>query len=110
MAWEWSHTAEGIEGARQRLERKGLTWLRECHAENCAAVPETDGARAPALDLDRYAFELRHARDLCRDVLVDAIWRAAEEIRTCDNGGHALWMCPWGCHTVPPEPVRGAVV
>jgi len=48
----------------------------------------------------RYKEARREARRLMRhgkDVVADMIWGWASEARTCDNGGHNLWMCPHGC-------------
>lgn len=97
MAWEWSHAPEAYEIAENNLRKKSTKWLAECYAEwvcyhaNEEIDPFTDGTFTQAL---------RRARNFNRDVLANYIWREAVELRTCDTGGGALWMCPYGCHTV----------
>lgn len=102
MAWEWPHSTEGLAGARERLEAQNRQWLEVCYAEVRCATP--DGSFRAL----RYAQALVAARQLPADTLADTIWRDAEQRRSCDNGGHHLWMCPWGCHTVAPEPLEEA--
>ena len=97
MAWEWSHAPEAYVIAENYLHKRPVRWLAECYAEwvcyhsNEEIDPDTDGTFTQAL---------RRARNFNRDVLANYIWREAVELRTCDTGGGALWMCPYGCHTV----------
>ena len=97
MAWEWSHAPEAYEIAENNLRKKSTKWLAECYAEwKCYHVDEgvdpfSDG---------RYTSILREAGLLDKHVLVEYIWHEAVAFRTCDNGGGALWMCPFGCHKV----------
>lgn len=104
MAWNWSHTVEGLEGARAKVGRMERTRLVEAWAEWEARGGEDDGGE-PGFDLEAYERAKARAEGLPDDVLADAVWSHAEEAATCDNGGSALWVCPWGCHTVPPEPL-----
>jgi hypothetical protein len=86
MAWEWSHTEEAYDYAREQLGKRprkelmeiGKEWKSKLHIR-LALTPMSD------------------------DCLADWIWEQASGYgagRTCSNGGGELWMCPEGCHTV----------
>jgi hypothetical protein len=50
-----------------------------------------------------YQAALKEAKQLPADALADDVWERASELRTCTNGGHEAWICPYGClsHMVP---------
>ena len=97
MAWEWSHAPEAYETAEKNLRKQSIKWLAECYADwKCYHVDEgvdpfSDG---------RYTSSLREAGRLDKHVLVAYFRHEAVAFRTSVNGGGALWMCPYGCHTV----------
>lgn len=103
MSWEWSHTPDAYENARahvRALDRADVEcilseWFAyDADGEDVAlATFDRTNKRAHA-DVERLGIDWGH----------DAIWERAEGLRTCDNGGHAAWLCPWGCHTVPFAP------
>lgn len=112
MSWNWSYTAEGVANIYSQIQAQPREWLEVCWAENQAAVQPLDDNGEPdyssEADLDETAYTaaLAHARELPSDVLADSIMESAEAIATCDNGGWLAWCCPWGCHSVPPDPVE----
>lgn len=115
MAWEWSHCHSAYEDARRNLEKKPLGWLMEVLAEWEASDWEEERV---ITDLDMIGYNLTLDR-LKRDDLVDRgfgihfterrrrladqIWERMEKLRTCTNGGHQAWACPFGCgcHLIP---------
>jgi len=128
MAWEWSHTAEGLEGARYRLGRLTHLSLCEIYSEwKCheiteakerlgAHIQEADAdieipnelTTEPLLDGRGDLFKKTARNQFDKEGLADWIWERAEAQTTCENGGRLLWMCPHGCgpHCVPPEPKK----
>ena len=97
MAWEWSHAPEAYETAEKNLRKKPIRWLAECYAEWICY--HSDEEINPFPD-GTFAQAMREARKINKDTLADYVWREAVELRTCDTGGGALWVCPYGCHTV----------
>lgn len=94
MAWEWSHTEEGLDRAYKNLsglsKKELLVILREWQHHD----DEEAGKDNPA-------FRLKfNGGKLPKDVLIDAVWERMESLRTCTNGGHEAYCCPDGCHTV----------
>lgn len=113
MAWSWSYTREGLSNICDQIHAQSREWLEVCFAENEAAffpvdeeTGESDESGEPELDLGKHAVELERAKGLPSDVLADCIWDHAERIATSDNGGFNAYCCPWGCHTVTPDPVE----
>ena len=100
MAWEWSHTPEAYENARNHLYEQDHGWLVVCLAEIDASMSHPDYCGDHAFNNDKYKRRLPQLISLTKDVLANAIWRFAEEYRTCDNGGFNAHVCPYGCHTV----------
>ena len=115
MAWEWSHTAEGLEHARANVhglsKRELLVILGEwnyhdretAHAEGEARadleeIPEGEIPPAPTLADFTVAPAIRK---LDKDTIAGIVWDRMEELRTCTNGGWEAYACPDGCHTVP---------
>jgi hypothetical protein len=94
MAWEWSHSQEAYDKAYADLHKMGVCKLAVIYAEWHMELNEEAWVEA------RYVEARREARRLMRhgkDIVADMIWEWACEARTCDNGGHHLWMCPHGC-------------
>jgi len=104
MAWEWSHTHEGVAAACDnvhKLRRQELiTILREWSAYDREKRAEADpGYRLPATT--RGLFRLTfNPRRLVQETLADAVIERMTEHATCDNGGFDAHACPYGCHTV----------
>ena len=114
MSWEWSHTPDTYENGRKRLAKQLIGQLSIALAEwNSTDFDNPDTMEGPQLDTDRYSEELAAVLDedyrshhagvslrLRKESMADEIWEKAEQLRTCDNGGNAAWVCPYGCHTV----------
>lgn len=98
MAWEWSHSQEAYENAKANLSNKPIGDLRIIYAEWKVSQSEHDKG-APELN-EQYEQACLETLHMATDTLIDYIWDRMEELRTCDNGGHAAWSCPYGCHTV----------
>ena len=97
MAWQWSHTQEAYEKAYADLHKMGVRKLAEIYAEWLMHFRDEEDM---GWTHNRYVMARREARHLMRhgkDIVADQIWDWASEARTCDNGGHNLWMCPHGC-------------
>lgn len=101
MAWEWSHTAEGIDGARANLEALPVECLRTIYAEWEAWTG--DSSSTSDFEEERYQVAMMEAGTMTADALAASIWSRMEVLRTCDQGGFDAWACPFGCHTVPFE-------
>ena len=106
MTWGWSHTQEAYANAEAQVRAKDRDWLVVCWAEIQARRPyPEDSAMDDAFNQDLYAKATNDAEEMDDDALADAIWEFAREIQRCDNGGFNAHCCPWGCHTVPFDPV-----
>ena len=104
MVWEWSHTAEAYENARQQIAAQDRDWLAVCWAEIQARGSRED--YPDGFNSEAYETALKHSASLASDDLADAIWDFSADQRDCTNGGWAAHCCPWGCHTVPFDPVE----
>ena len=98
MVWQWSHTAEGIDNARTRLELKSRRWLVTVYAEWQARICHEDDE--DEFSDPKYRAARKEARQLDDEMLIDAIWNCMCELEYCDNGGFQAWACPFGCHTL----------
>ena len=104
MSWEWSHTNEAYENARDNLEKLSADTLAVIMAEWDAFEPnEHFSSSSSTLNLEKYKQRLKYHRlqlrsGLDKQALANSIWDRAEKLRTCDNGGHNAWMCPFGCN------------
>jgi hypothetical protein len=96
MAWNWSHTQEAKDSAWMNLAAVDLAGLEVIYAE-------WKGNVNGYLNKNLYIDSLREAKRMSVTMLVNYIWKKAEEQGTCTNGGHQAWMCPFGCpaHMVP---------
>lgn len=101
MAWEWSHTPEAYQDARLNLADLETAELRVIYAEWQANAPggyyDDEGYQGDDFDQEAYDEALVEAVELSHDALVDYIWEQADQQRTCTNGGHQAWICPYGC-------------
>lgn len=97
MVWSWSHSAEGLDNARQNLELMPKSELEIIFAEWRAAQLKHGHVDSNAWSQKKYDRALAYAKGLCHDVLVDFIWEKASEASNCENGGFHAWMCPSGC-------------
>ena len=110
MAWQLSHTDEAIANASANLRTLDRPALETVWAEWCAyhqqrGEEDYQGDDDPDyFDDSAYASGLAFAESLPTDTLADGIERSALDPGTTDNGGHALWICPYGCHTVSFDP------
>ena len=107
MAWEWSHTQRAYDEAQDNTNGLPVRILREIYAEwktkyHVSSLGEDEicpgGWHDPTYDK-----ALREARSLSAEALADYVWSMAKKQRTCDNGGHLAWLCPYGCraHCIP---------
>ena len=99
MAWSWSHTSEAYRDAEANLISLPQSYLVEILAEWKAWDGDTF---APNIDVDKFdaIIESGEYSDVDPDILARAIWDKASDHktgRTCTNGGHDAWMCPFGC-------------
>lgn len=104
MAWEWSHSAEGLDYARNYLAENMLQPELVVIAAEWATYEHSQADEdAPEFDQEFYDGRLKFYDKLPVDVLAEAIWEKMEQLRTCDNGGAKLWACPYGCagHKIP---------
>lgn len=100
MAWEWSHTNEAYDTARDNLDNAPRAWLNIAFAEWKAKEIENANDEREPFGADYEQALVDAAQHMGRDALIEAIWDNASDQRTCDNGGFNAWMCPYGCHTV----------
>lgn len=104
MSWEWSHTQDAYDHARSFLAEKiAFADLVEIAAEwDVHARCEAD-EDAPAFDHALFAARTAEYQGYSQDDLAALVWEKMEGLRTCTNGGHALWGCPYGCecHLIP---------
>jgi hypothetical protein len=93
MAWEWSHTTEAYDNARENVDnlpRKTLLVILREWAYHDREQRGKDGS-----------FRLPNGiRSMPRSELAEMVNTRMEEQRTCDSGGFNAWCCPEGCHTV----------
>jgi len=112
MAWDWSHTNEAYQNAREQLNQIPENDLRIifgewwAHAHNAKNDEGLLGSTTN-FDSEVYAEGRSLAQELQPWTLAEFIWKRMEKLRTCDNGGHRAWACPYGCdpHKVPFDPV-----
>lgn len=100
MAWSWSHTQEAYDYAEQQIRAQPREWLEVVFAEWRAQ----QGKRGQQSDDNNLFNERKYNRALAyakqhmsRQQLADYIWKKAEELRTCTNGGWQAYACPYGC-------------
>jgi hypothetical protein len=114
MAWEWSHTQEAYENGRKNLAKQNVTELLTALAEWEATTWEDEEIYQGAdLDIDKYNKAMNRLQALHRmsrrskidmkslkEKYAEQLWEKAEQLRTCTNGGHEAYVCPYGCHKV----------
>ena len=96
MVWQWSHTADGIDDVRTRLELQSRRWLVTVYAEWHARICHED--EEDEFCDRKYRAARKQARQLDDVALIDAVWDSMCELQSCENGGHEAWACPFGCH------------
>lgn len=114
MAWEWSHTPEAYEKGRKNLAKQSISDLLVIKAEwEATTWEDEDISQGPYLDTDIFnkamtrlqaTYRMARRADVSittlKEQYANEIWEKAEELRTCTNGGHEAWVCPYGCHLV----------
>ena len=98
MTWEWSHAPEAYDHARDELAALDHDILAEIAAE-WATYKHEDESTA-MLDLEFYRWNEVYYLSVPDEILVRVIWDQMAVLRSCTNGGHHLWACPYGCHKV----------
>ena len=113
MAWEWSHTDEAYQNAREQLNQVSDNDLRIIFGEWWAHAQRKDSGKICTFSTSDFDSEIyQEGRNLAQELqpwtLAEFIWKRMEKLRTCDNGGHRAWACPYGCdpHKVPFDPVK----
>lgn len=111
MAWDWSHTSEGVTVCWNNLGRMPISRLMEMHAEWLACTPpwhehnvvhHLDVTKHDTL-YEHFAFihdcAASHSDHLTqfRQYLTDQIWDCMQQFRLCTNGGWKAYGCPFGC-------------
>ncbi len=98
MAWEWSHTNEAYENARENLSALPDNVLATIWAE--WRVHYREGF-FNQFNEKKYPREIRRAHSWIyrglQDEMIDWIWEKARDLSTCTNGGWEAWLCPFGC-------------
>lgn len=92
MAWEWSHTPEAYENARNNLESLPFH-------EVCVIAAEWDANEVDGFNYELYVKKFKEHEERGQ-IYINDLWDKIESQRTCDNGGFNAWVCPYGCHTV----------
>ena len=97
MTWEWSHSAEAYDFARDYLSE------RVPQSELAVIAAEWDVFERSEADEDAPAFDQKFYADQPSSVLAEKIWGKMEVLRSATNGGHSFWGCPYGCssHLIP---------
>ncbi len=110
MAWEWSHSQEGLDNARRQMESLERV-IRETIAAEWMGTPRCPYglfSHSNDLDMKLYRRGLKRAARWSDEKLNDMIWKKMSEYATCSNGGWEAYCCPHHCgpHTVsfsPPD-------
>jgi len=99
VAWSWSHTAEAYAAAYANCCELPLETLQVIAAEWEAVRPDESDADFEGFSHRVYESALARIKreELSADLLADLVWEQASEQATCDNGGWAAWLCPFGC-------------
>ena len=99
MTWEWSHTQEAYDYARQQMEELDRKVRNVIAAEWLAAIPHPRWGISfhAELDLKKYNKSLVRVADWNDDKINEFIWKKMDELRHCTNGGWEAWCCPFGC-------------
>lgn len=112
MAWEWSHSDDAYGYAEEQLGKLPVSTLLEIagewktHINNKAKeayereheFDEADEVAPPFVEPCTLDFA-----GMSGGTIAAWIWSQAsgyDHGRTCSNGGHELYLCPHGCHTV----------
>jgi hypothetical protein len=110
--WEWSYAPEAEDYAREQLEKFSHETLLEIaeewktklndKAEKEHTRKEDDLEEGETLPPFAAPCTLDFAKN-SDSMIADWIWGQAESWehgRNCSNGGHEIYVCPHGCHTV----------
>jgi len=101
--WSWSHTQDAYDNAQSNIRDLPREKLEIVFAEwRALQTNKTDELLKmnPDFDLKKYDKAIIYAKTLSDDDLCNFIWEKTSEQAICDNGGHAAWICPYGCHRV----------
>jgi hypothetical protein len=109
MAWSWSHTEEAYVNAREQLEALPRE-ERNVIAAEWLAAKKTSLYGEPEFLPKRYQRALLRVARWSDDKINEWVWERVERLATCTNGGWRAWVCPWGCHQVPFDPVTEEAV
>ena len=112
MAWQWSHSQEVYDKPNYRIEAMEVDELVEIMLEWLAfhdkRISDEERQIGEPANFRRTAKREAWWRDHCKkfgtEHIAEKIWEYAEQHALCDNGGFDMWVCPYGCHTVPASP------
>lgn len=115
MTWEWSHSPEAYANVRSALQAMPAKELVEIEVEWLAYFDKrvSDEERTHDQPANFRRTEKRqkyweaHCEKMGTEHLANLIYERAENHALCDNGGFDMWVCPYGCHTVPASPDSG---
>lgn len=99
MSWEWSHTAEAYEAAKENVKSQPREWLAVVFAE-WRASQNRKGQVTQEFKEKKYARAMKFANDpekITTEALATMICENMEQLRTCTNGGYEAYACPFGC-------------
>jgi hypothetical protein len=101
MAWEWSHTAEGVANALKNIAHQSDEWLKVVYGEWTAWIPNWDMEDFSAKNYNLgYRLAEKKILDGDRDLVIEDIQTMMERQALSDRGGFHAWACPYGCHIV----------
>jgi hypothetical protein len=111
MAWTWSHSPEACEAALNNVAYQERQWLEAVWVEWCVHDVERKDNQTLLTSFwspeyaRLYATYEARSRLKTTDYLREFIRERVDGYRTCTNGGHNAYGCPYGClpHLLPFE-------
>jgi hypothetical protein len=111
--WEWSHTQEAYDNAKENLHCLPIPLLIEIASEweaNVSREHFAGGFHPGKYRKAERKLQKLYRRSFQRNgnmkvpsvfafqfALAETIWKFASEQRDCSNGGWEAYMCPYGC-------------
>jgi hypothetical protein len=103
MTWEWSYSPETKERIHELLAKKPREFLIEAFGEWGELDGKGETENAPYIlnfNDELYTEKVLLAETLPTETLVNYIYERMKKQSTCENGGHKVHACPFGCHLV----------
>jgi hypothetical protein len=125
MVWDWSHSPEAYATLRENMQ-----WLIESGLAHFSDAPTLQNladmefcveswaecklnAEGKQCNVETFDVAFMRGLELFRmggDAFLDSWWDMVSDIRLCTNGGHYAYVCPFGCHKLPFDPISWNVV